>query len=67
MFEDKQYLNKENVLTDESKETLIVVSDNPDVEYVDDKNNGIILKNLFIGFHSFFDKVNRKNRMRQYI
>ena len=46
MFEDKQYLNKENVLTDESKETLIVVSDNPDVEYVDDKNNGIILKNL---------------------
>ncbi|MFR6734341.1 MAG: hypothetical protein ACLUSN_00350 [Blautia wexlerae] len=46
MFEDKQYLNKENVLTDESKETLMVVSDNPDVEYVDDKNNGIILKNL---------------------
>nr|DAM84669.1 MAG TPA: hypothetical protein [Caudoviricetes sp.]DAR13325.1 MAG TPA: hypothetical protein [Caudoviricetes sp.] len=28
---------------------------------------GIILKNLFIGFRSFFDKVNRKNRMRQYI
>lgn len=46
IFDNEKYLNKSNVLTDESRETLMVASNAPHIEYIDSKNSGIILKNL---------------------
>ena len=48
IFDNEKYLNKSNVLTDESRETLMVASNAPHIEYIDSKNSGIILKNLKI-------------------
>lgn len=46
IFDNEKYLNKSNVLTDESRETLMVASNASHIEYIDSKNSGIILKNL---------------------